>query len=103
ITLFVAGIFSLELVNSAIERAVAKPDENHYNFAGAAKDIAAGAVLIFAIASGIVGVILFWDKAVLFNIFNFFTQKIWALGLLVLFLIVSFLFVFRNEDNSIGK
>ena len=41
ITLMVCGVLALELVNSAIERAVDKPDTTHWWTAGAAKDMAA--------------------------------------------------------------
>ena len=41
----IAGVISLELGNSAIERAVDRPDAAHWATAGAAKDMAAGAVL----------------------------------------------------------
>ena len=43
IALCVAAVLALELVNSAIERAVDKPDTTHWWTAGAAKDMAAGA------------------------------------------------------------
>ena len=42
IALCVAAVLALELVNSAIERAVDKPDTTHWWSAGAAKDMAAG-------------------------------------------------------------
>ena len=42
IALCVAAVLALELVNSAIERAVDKPDTTHWWTAGAAKDMAAG-------------------------------------------------------------
>ena len=45
----VAAVLALELVNSAIERAVDKPDTTHWWTAGAAKDMAAGAVLVMAL------------------------------------------------------
>ena len=43
--LCIGGVLALELVNSAIERAVEDPDPAHWRPAGAAKDMAAGAVL----------------------------------------------------------
>lgn len=54
-----ALVLSLEAVNSAIERAVdlAEPDFNPT--AGAAKDIAAGAVLIAALFSALIGLYIF--------------------------------------------
>lgn len=51
IALCVAAVLALELVNSAIERAVDKPDTTHWWSAGAAKDMAAGAVLVMAVGT----------------------------------------------------
>ena len=42
IALCVAAVMALELMNSAVERAVDKPDTTHWWTAGAAKDMAAG-------------------------------------------------------------
>ena len=63
IALCVAAVLALELVNSAIERAVDKPDTTHWWSAGAAKDMAAGAVLVMAIGTVVVAVCLFWPAA----------------------------------------
>ena len=51
IALCVAAVMALELMNSAVERAVDKPDTTHWWTAGAAKDMAAGAVLVMAIGT----------------------------------------------------
>jgi diacylglycerol kinase len=54
-----ASVMSLELINTAIERLTDKLSPEQSPLAKAAKDCAAGAVLIAAIAAVIVGVILF--------------------------------------------
>ena len=41
----------MELMNSAVERAVDKPDTTHWWSAGAAKDMAAGGVLFVALGT----------------------------------------------------
>ena len=41
-------MLGMELMNSAVERAVDKPDTTHWWSAGAAKDMAAGGVLVTA-------------------------------------------------------
>ena len=51
ITIMVGGVMALELVNSSLERAVERPVPERYMTAGAVKDMAAGAVLVFSIAS----------------------------------------------------
>lgn len=65
ITLF-GLVISLELVNTAIETVVdiAMPEKNEK--AKKAKDISAAAVLISALASAIIGVIIFIPKILIF-------------------------------------
>ncbi|ANB60540.1 diacylglycerol kinase family protein [Anoxybacteroides amylolyticum] len=55
----IAIVVSLELINTAIERAVDLVTEEFHPLAKAAKDIAAGAVLVAAVIAGIVGAIIF--------------------------------------------
>lgn len=59
-------VISLELVNSAIEATVdiAMPEINEK--AKVAKDVAAGAVLVSAIASAIIGLIIFIPEVIAF-------------------------------------
>lgn len=59
-------VISLELVNTAIETVVdiAMPEKNEK--AKKAKDISAAAVLISALASAIIGVIIFIPKILIF-------------------------------------
>lgn len=62
IVLVVFGMFTLEMMNSAIERVVDLASPEHHELAKAAKDIAAGAVLVFSIASVIIGLLIFLPK-----------------------------------------
>ncbi|OCS94595.1 diacylglycerol kinase family protein [Caryophanon latum] len=62
IVLVVFGMFTVEMINSAIERVVDLASPEHHELAKAAKDIAAGAVLVFSIASVIIGVLIFLPK-----------------------------------------
>ncbi len=62
VILCIAGMVSLEMMNTAIERTVDMYTEEFHPLAKQAKDIAAGAVLIFAIASVITGLIIFLPK-----------------------------------------
>ncbi|MCM3091422.1 MULTISPECIES: diacylglycerol kinase family protein [unclassified Cytobacillus] len=66
IILAIGGMLSLELLNTAIERAVDLATEDYHPLAKQAKDIAAGAVLVFAIVSIIVGGIIFLPKIFIF-------------------------------------
>lgn len=64
----IGGMLSLEMLNSAIERVVDLVTKEFHPLAKDAKDIAAGAVLLYAIISVIIGVIIFLPK--LINIFE---------------------------------
>ena len=98
ITLMVCGVLALELVNSAIERAVDKPDTTHWWSAGAAKDMAAGAVLVMAIGTVVVAVCLFWPRLdILWAAFTARpTRPLW----LLLTLIVFYKFIFRSSNST---
>lgn len=94
ITLLVAGVMALELVNSAFERTVSRPSPERYVTAGVVKDMAAGAVLVFSLAAVVIGILLFWDMVAFQRIFNFFTvNPIW-LAPFVLSLAASGWFIF---------
>ena len=67
------NVLAFELMNTAVERAVDKPDKEHYMQAGAAKDTAAGGVLLAAVGAAVAGIMLFWDIAVFKKIMAFFT------------------------------
>ncbi|WP_419881426.1 diacylglycerol kinase family protein [Peribacillus sp. B-H-3] len=64
ILICIFGVISLELVNSAIERVVDLATSETHPLAKQAKDFAAGAVLVFAIFSVIIGLIIFLPKLV---------------------------------------
>ena len=98
IVLCVGAVLALELVNSAIERAVDKPDTTHWWTAGAAKDMAAGAVLVMAISTVIVAVCLFGPR--LGVLWAAFTAR-WPrpVGILLSLLIFS-KFIFQSSNST---
>jgi diacylglycerol kinase len=55
-------VFGMEMMNTAIENVVDLASPNLHPLAGKAKDIAAGAVLICAIISVIIGLLIFAPK-----------------------------------------
>lgn len=57
-------VISVELLNSAIEKLVDLVSPEFNTKAGLVKDIAAGAVMILAIAAGIIGCIIFIPKLI---------------------------------------
>lgn len=58
----IGGVFSLELINSAIERVVDLATKEYHPLAKQAKDLSAGAVFIYAILSVVIGMIIFLPK-----------------------------------------
>ena len=62
IILSVGGMIALEMINSALERVVDLVTGEFHPLAKQAKDIAAGAVLVFAAASAIIGLLIFIPK-----------------------------------------
>lgn len=62
VMILIGGMFALELMNAAIERVVDLVTSERHPLAQQAKDLAAGAVLVFAIISAIIGLLLFVPK-----------------------------------------
>ena len=62
--LCIALVMSLELINTAIEEAVNLAMPNIHPIAKISKDVAAGAVMFFALASAVIGIILFLPKII---------------------------------------
>jgi len=62
VLLLIALMFALEMINTAIERVVDLASPNFHPLAKQAKDIAAGAVLVFALFSAIIGLLIFLPK-----------------------------------------
>ena len=58
----IAAVIATEIVNTAIETIVNKVSPEFHPLAKAAKDAAAGAVLVQALAALGVGYMLFWDR-----------------------------------------
>lgn len=62
VVLCIGGVLMAEAVNSAIEALADKVSPERDPLIGRAKDIAAGAVLLFVIAAVVVGLIVFIPK-----------------------------------------
>lgn len=62
VIMLLGGMLALELVNSALERAVDLVTAERHPLAKQAKDMAAGAVLVFAVTSAIIGLLIFLPK-----------------------------------------
>lgn len=106
IALCVFLVLAMELMNSAIERAVDKPDTEHWWSAGAAKDMAAGAVLLSAVGALAVGVCLFGNRQSLLAIWRGVTHSPLTVALWGASLVAAYLFTFRygnTKEKGTGK
>lgn len=94
--LAIGAVIALELVNTAVEKAVdlCTPEKNP--LAKAAKDTAAGAVLVSAVTAVCVGVCLLWDTAVFSEITDFFVTNHAAAAVAVLSAAGSLIFIFKG-------
>lgn len=98
--LCIGGVIALELVNTAIEQAVKQPDPAHWRAAGIAKDVAAGAVLVYSIAAVAIGVALFWQPLVLMQMIRWFSKHSIACILLAVSLFLSIHFIFNTKRKG---
>lgn len=62
LVLAIGGMVSFEMFNSSMERIVDLASPDLHPLAKQAKDMAAGGVLVFAIASAIIGLLIFLPK-----------------------------------------
>lgn len=62
VVMLIFGMFMIELVNTAVERIVDLASPDFHPLAKQAKDLAAGACLVYAICTVIVGLIIFIPK-----------------------------------------
>ncbi|HSJ38109.1 MAG TPA: diacylglycerol kinase family protein [Planococcus sp. (in: firmicutes)] len=62
IVVVIGGMLAFEMINSSMERIVDLASPDLHPLAKQAKDMAAGAVLVFAIASAIIGLLIFLPK-----------------------------------------
>jgi len=98
--LTVASVPAFEAVNTAIERLADKAVPEVCNSVKHAKDAAAGAVLISAIAAAAVGVLLFWDAETFGEIADYFIGNVFALIALLASLALSSMFIFGFRSKK---
>lgn len=101
--LTISAVVSAEMVNTAVERLSDLFSAEYNLMSRIAKDIAAGAVLICAIASVIVGIILFWDINAFKDIFYYFSNNVLALIGLTLFTILTYMYIMLGPITIINK
>ena len=96
------SMLGMELMNSAVERAVDKPDTTHWWSAGAAKDMAAGGVLATAVGTVVVGVCLFGRAETLRLLWARVTASPACILCWCVSLVAAYWFIFRfcKKENT---
>lgn len=89
-----------ELINTAFELLCDEVTEQYSERIRDVKDIAAGAVLVSAIASAVVGLMTFLSHDVSGNIMVCFSEHIWILAAFLLSLPLAVLFIFRRGKSE---
>lgn len=91
-----ALVFSLEIVNTAIEKAVDLATEKQNPLAKISKDAAAGAVLVSAIFSVIVGIVILFQPDAFSAMTEYYRERIYLLVILALSLVLTFAFILKG-------
>lgn len=89
------SVLVAEAINSAVERAVDRISTERHPLSGAAKDMAAGAVLIAAIVAVAVAILLFWRPAVWLAIVTDWTTQLHKPILLAVSAVLAVLFIWK--------
>lgn len=94
IFLCIGSVIAAELMNTSVENAVDLHGSEKTPCGKAAKDCAAGAVLVISIAAAVCGGVIFLDRAVLREIGNYFAARPYAVICAALWAAASFIFIF---------
>lgn len=99
----IAFVLALELVNTAIERACDAITKDYHPLIRIAKDASAGAVLVGAVASVVIGGLMFWDTEVLWNIISTLCYSPERLTIFILTLLASTVFIVVGPKESVDS
>ncbi len=92
-----------EMINSGIEKADDSVTRETIHTIKISKDVAAGAVLVFAIASVFIGIVLLWQPEAFRLLFEHYANNPIYLVSLGLSFVVSLLFIFKLNNKFIRK
>lgn len=92
-----------EMINSGIEKADDSVSrENRYTIK-VSKDVAAGAVLVFAVASVIIGIIILWQPEAFRKLIGYYAENPEHIVYFCVSLVVAAAFIFKLNANCIRK
>lgn len=106
----ISSVICAEMLNTAAEELADLSAADYNPLARAAKDIAAGAVLVCAFFSVVVGVILLWQPEAFLRIYHFFLEQPWwlvvtlaATAFIIVYVAKGPLWIRRTWVRWIGK
>ncbi len=91
-----ALVFSLEIVNTAVEKAVDMVTVEKHPLAKISKDAAAGAVLVSAIFAVVIGIVILYQPQAFSAMFQYYKENIYMLFILAASLVVTFAFILKG-------
>lgn len=98
-----AAVISLELVNTAVEKAVDLAcGEKKHSLAKIAKDACAGSVLVSAIAAVIIGVLILYQPDAFSAMYAYYKSNFTEFALLIASVAAGFAFVFAGPKKIAG-
>ena len=98
-----AMVLGSEMINTGIEKADDAVSRDKNESIKVSKDVAAGAVLVFAIASVLVGITILWQPEAFKMLFNHFADKPLCLVSFAISLVIAILFIFRFDVKYMKK
>jgi len=98
-----ALVFSLEIVNTAVEKAVDLATEKQNPLAKISKDAAAGAVLVSAIFSVIVGLVILLQPEAFKAMVEYYKSRLYLLVILAASLVLTFAFILKGIPSGKKK
>ncbi len=103
IILVSALVLASEMINTAIEKTNDATTKEYSKSVKVAKDAAAGAVLVFAVSSVLVGIAFLWQPEAFKSLYIHYTEHPLGFVLLIIAIIMSLIFILKFDFNKKEK
>lgn len=103
IILVSALVLASEMINTAIEKTNDAATKEYNQAVKIAKDTAAGAVLVFAASSVLVGIAFLWQPEAFKSLYIHYTDNPLGFVLLIIAIILSIIFILKFDFNKKEK
>lgn len=90
------SVITAEAFNTAIEALVNLESPSYHHYARIAKDVAAGAVAVAAIAAAVAGIVMFFDLEKLIATFFVIFRNPWTGTVFIALIMLGILFIFNG-------